>query len=234
MTASAMVFWLTLALSAALGRGLASSAPGKVAPSKPAALFPHLLSTVVILTLISFVCLRPLLADVACWQARQREQPIAERLAAAQRAVRLWSREPEYRLWLAWIYLEAGDPAAAEAQLAAATRLNPHAPRVWAVWGQLYALWGEVEPDRYLQAEAAYRRVLDLAPNVAAYHAALGLVLVRKDRLEEGVAELERAVALDATDGVAYRHLAGLYRVLGRETEADWAWREAVRWGDRR
>ena len=41
---------------------------------------------------------------------------------------------------------------------------------------------------------------------------------------------MERAVALDATDGVAYRHLGDLYQVLGRHAEADRAWREAVRW----
>jgi hypothetical protein len=37
-------------------------------------------------------------------------------------------------------------------------------------------------------------------------------------------------VALDATDGTAYRHLADLYQALGRETEASEARKEASRW----
>jgi hypothetical protein len=48
--------------------------------------------------------------------------------------------------------------------------------------------------------------------------------------MEEGLTELERAVALDATDGVAYRHLADLYQALGRESDATWARKEAARW----
>jgi Flp pilus assembly protein TadD len=63
-------------------------------------------------------------------------------------------------------------------------------------------------------------------------HTSLGLVLAQQGRLEEGLAELERAVALDATDGVAFGHLADLYRMLGREEEAGWARREAERWSE--
>ena len=76
----------------------------------------------------------------------------------------------------------------------------------------------------------AYRRALELAPNVATYHTALGLVLARQGRLQDGLAELERAVALDATDGTAYRHLADLYQALGRESESARARKEAKRW----
>jgi O-antigen ligase/Flp pilus assembly protein TadD len=231
LTASATAFWLTLALGAALGRELVSSAPGGAVPSKPAALLPYLLPSLAMLALIGLLCLRPLLADVGCWQAQRGERPLAERLVAAERAVRLWPLEPEYRLGLAWVFLQGADFTAAETQLAAADHLSPDDPKIWAARGELYAHWGDVEPGRYVQAEAAYRRALDLAPNVATYHTALGLVLVQQDRLEEGMTKLERAVALDATDGVAYRHLAEVYLALGREAEADWAWREAVRWG---
>jgi O-antigen ligase/Tfp pilus assembly protein PilF len=252
LTASATVFWLALALAAALGRSNTPPSPQQVGDSFPPPTpspspckegeedagkglgsLPYILPTLAVLALMALLCLPPLLADMACWQAQQGGQlPDDRRLAAAKRAARLWTLEPEYRLGLARLYLESGDPAVAEAQLAAADRLSPDDPRVWAAWGELYARWGEVEPSRYAQAEAAYRRVLELAPDVATYHTALGLVLAQQDRLEEGLAELERAVALDATDSVAYRHLAGLYQALGREAEADWAWREAARWND--
>jgi Tfp pilus assembly protein PilF len=230
LTASATIFWLLLGLGAALGRELVLSDSDEVALSRPTALLPYLPPAVVTLALIGWLCLRPSLADVACWRAQGGERPLAERLAAAERAVRLWSLEPEYRLQLAWLALEAGDPAAAEAQLVVADRLSPDNPWIWAARGELYALWGETEPARYAQAEVAYQRALELAPNLATFHTALGLVLAQQGRLEEGVAKLERAVALDATDGVAYRHLSGLYRALGQYAQADWAAREAVRW----
>ena len=111
-----------------------------------------------------------------------------------------------------------------------AGRLSPNDPQIWAARGNLYAYWGDREPARYRQAEAAYRRTLELAPNVAAVHTALGLVLIRQNRLREGLDELERAVALDATDGIAYGHLADLYMTLGRGSDAARARKEAERW----
>jgi Tfp pilus assembly protein PilF len=144
--------------------------------------------------------------------------------------VRLWPLEPLYRLELAAALLQNGQAAAAEAQLVAALELGPDHPGLWAVAGGLYAAWGEVAPQQLPRAEAAYRRALELAPNVATYHTALGLILARQGRPEEGLAELDRAVALDATDSVAYRHLADLYLVLGREAPAAWALHQAERW----
>ncbi len=228
LTASATVFWLVLALATALGRGLASSiSPLPCSSAPPLLCLPP---TLAMLALVGLLCLRPLLADVAYCKSQQGTRPVGERLAAGTQAVHLWPLEPEYRLGLVGGLLQNGDLPAAEAQLAAADQLSPNDPQVRAAWGTVYARWGEVEPARYLQAEAAYRQALGLAPDVATYHTALGLVLARQGRMEEGLTELERAVALDATDGVAYRHLADLYQALGRESDATWARKEAARW----
>ena len=85
-------------------------------------------------------------------------------MTAAERAVHLWPLESEYYLQLAWAYLESGHPAAAEAQLIAADSLNSDDPRIWAARGELYALWGKAEAERYGQAEAAYRRAFESNP----------------------------------------------------------------------
>lgn len=232
LTASATVFWLTLGLSAALGRGTAPLAEKKTAPPRMTALLLYVAPMVAVLALVGMLCLRPLVADVAYWRSQQNTPLLEERLSAGRWAVELWPLEPQYRLGLAWVLVQATEFAAADAQLAIADKLSPSDPEVWATRGELYMLWGEVEPLRHGQAEGAYRQALELAPNVATYHAALGLVLARRGRLEEGAAELERAVALDATDGMAYGHLAELYGALGQETEAAWARREAARWSD--
>lgn len=230
LTAGATVFWLLLAMIAALGWNLAFAREPLARTKSPrrlwATLHPALPPALLVCVLIGLVCLRPLLADVAYWQA-QDGRTLDERWAAATRAVRLWPLAPTYRLGLAATLGEGGDRAAAETQLEAATRLNPDDPGLWAARGALYARWGDA------RAVWAYRQAIDLAPNVAAYHTALGLILARQGRPAEGVSALERAVALDATDGVAYAYLADLYEALGYLAQARQARQAAERWGAR-
>ena len=230
LTASATVFWLILALGASLGRGLARSASSRPALPRPRALVPTLLPALAVLALAGSVCLRPLLADMAYGRSREAARPTDERRSAGAQAVGLWPLELEYRLGLARCLMEPSDYASAQRQLAAAGWLSPADPGVWAMRGELYAWWGQADPAYLRQAEAAWRRALHLAPNMATYHASLGLLLWQQGRQEEGVSELERAVELDATDAVAFQHLADLYLSLGQEAAAAHAQREAIRW----
>jgi O-antigen ligase/Flp pilus assembly protein TadD len=230
LTASATVFWLVLAFGAAWGRGFAPVAIRKRSPPRPATSLLYAAPGLAVLVLIGMICLRPLMADAAYWNSQQETSPLEQRLSAGRQAVYLWPLEPEYRMGLAWVLVQSGQFSSAEAQLDAADSLSPHDPEVWAARGEIYAIWGDLDSARYGQAEAAYRQAVELAPNVATYHTALGLVLARQGRLEEGTVALERAVDLDATDGIAYGHLADLYLALGRETDAAWAQRQAERW----
>ena len=232
LTASATVFWLVLALAATSPLPAFSISEDKEQKTQEKfGWLPYVPPALVTLALVGLVCVRPLLADCAYWNSQQGPHSQQARQAEAERAVSLWPLEPEYRAGLAEVYMQGANPVAAEKQLAAADQLSPNDPQVWVAWGNLNAYWGDIEPRRYIQAEAAYRRTLEQAPNVATYHTAMGLVLARQGRLEDGLAELERAVALDATDGTAYRHLADLYQALGRESESVWARKEARRWG---
>jgi tetratricopeptide (TPR) repeat protein len=234
LTTSGTTFWLLLAMAAGLARGNLFTSPPYLGNEESEGggrveWLPYLLPALLVLILILLVCVRPLLADVAYQRSLAGEQPV-ERLEAAARAVRLWPLEPQYWLSLAAISLEAGDFEGVEVQLEAAEQLSPDDPRVWAAQGEVYAAWGQWVPAQLGPAEMAYRQALALAPDMATYHAGLGVVLTRQGRLEEGVEELERAVDLDATYGMAYGQLADLYLVLGREADAAWAEREAVRW----
>jgi hypothetical protein len=231
LTASATVFWMVLGLGAAMGGGLATSERGESVSFRPKALLPYLVPALAILALIGAICVRPIMADCACWQSQRQTLPLQERLEQGRQAVSLWPLEPEYRGRLSWLHLKRGDFAAAEAELEAAAELGPDNYHIWAARGELYARWGELESGRYTQAEDAYRQAVEMAPNVAANHALLGMVMARQGRLEEGSAELKRAVELDATDGAAYRYLAGLYGELGWDSEEEWAARQADRWG---
>jgi O-antigen ligase/Tfp pilus assembly protein PilF len=230
LTASATIFWLALALGASVSRARDHARASFTAEpaTSPQALLFYAPPTLVVLILIGLLCVRPLMADAAYRQSLQGARP----LEVARRAVRLWPMEPTYHLNLAGALAQNGDFVAAEGQLDAATSLSPDDPETWVAKGNIFALWGRVAPDRYTQAEAAYRQAVALAPNVATYHAALGLILAQQGRLTEGAAELERAVDLDATDGVAFQHLAQVYEALGEKDRAAWAQKEAERWND--
>jgi Flp pilus assembly protein TadD len=230
VTSSATVFWLLLGTVGAMDRGLDQHTSSGAGQSKAADWLPAAPPLPAALALIGWLCVRPLLADVACWLGQQDTRTLPARRVAAERAVRLWAPQPFYHVQLAWRCLETGDLACMQSELAKAHALSPDDAQLWAVEGELHALWGESEPLQYLHAERAYRRALDLAPTIAAYHTSLGLVLAREGRLEESKDEIERAVDLDATDYVAYRHLAELYRALGDEEGAAWALDRAGYW----
>jgi hypothetical protein len=258
LTGSGTVFWLVLAMGVAVsartsmrvGRrlpvGMGLPAQGEARAARAAGGLYLVLPAALVLVLAWLVCARPLLADASYARARDAAPGSWARLEASLRAVRLWPLEPLYRLELAGALVQNGIADStgatywreiadlswnlAEAQLDAAAALSPEHPGLWAAIGGLYAGWGERAPEQFVRAEAAYRRAVALAPNVAAYHTALGLILARQGRPEEGLEELDRAVALDATDFVAYGHLADLYQALGRQEEAAWARQQADRW----
>jgi O-antigen ligase len=227
VTTSATVFWLALALAAAADRARSPDVPAPETSPSPRNLLLYLPPALAALALVGVVCARPLMADTAYRQSLRDVLP----LEAAQRAVRLWPLEPTYHLRLAVVLARTGN-SAAESQLEAASALSPNDPLVWATRGSIYALWADTSPSKYVQAEAAYRQALALAPDVATYHTALGLILVQQGRIKDGLAELERAVDLDATDGVAFHHLAQVYEALGEKSKAAWAQKEAKRWND--
>lgn len=237
LTASATFFWLTLAMGAALGRGL-SAESGRF--STPLALPSSLILALALAAVggLLVVSALPLVADLYHWQAEEEEHGLEERIADEMRAVRWQPQVLEYRLGLSWLYLlrSQADAApvrwleAAEAQLIAADRLSPADPQVWAAQGEFYAYWGQVDPTKYAEAEAAYARAVDLAPNTATLYTGWGLVYAGQGRYTEAVERFKYAVALDATDGYAYWHLGSAYAMLGRPKAAEEAHCQAFRW----
>ncbi|MFO7742673.1 MAG: O-antigen ligase family protein [Anaerolineae bacterium] len=225
LTTTSTVFWVLLAAVTALGRGLDGGEAGRDRQVLAAPRLVYLPPTLVIVALLGQISVRPLAADIANWRSRRGTSSRETRVETAERAVALWPIEPEYRLRLAELYATGGECTAAEAQMMALKRHRPDDPTVCAAYGTLYAGCGA--PSR---AEAAWREAIRLAPNIAAYHVRLGLVLAENGRLDEAADALERVVALDATDGTAYRRLAEVYQVVGREVAAEEARQQAEYW----
>jgi tetratricopeptide (TPR) repeat protein len=196
-------------------------------PSRPWSSLPLALAFAVLLGMLT---VRPLLADHAYWLGLRQNPGSAAALSAFVEAKRQWPIEPTYQVALAQSYWTSSQPAAAASEAVSAAQSRPEDARLWAAAGDILARWGTTEPEHYAEALAAYRRALDLSPNTAAYYTALGLILAESGRLEEGIAAVEQAVALDATDAVAYGHLASLYSAAGQPEKAGWATAQAQRW----
>lgn len=69
-------------------------------------------------------------------------------------------------------------------------------------------------------AQADFERVVQLAPQAEQGHSALGAVLVSRGRTKEGIHELERALAIKATDSTAQTNLALAYVQVGQPQKA--------------
>ena len=69
-------------------------------------------------------------------------------------------------------------------------------------------------------ALADFEKAVHLAPSVEQGHSALGAVLVRMGRTDEGIRELEKALSIQSTDSIAQTNLAMAYEQSGRAAKA--------------
>jgi len=142
-----------------------------------------------------------------------------EQQAAFDRASREFVAAQEYnadraeaRTNLASFYAERGNLAGAEAELRAAIRLDPFFPPAYVNLANVYRA---EDTARAPDAEQVLRAGVTKLPASAELHHALGLALMRLNRLTEACAELRRAAELDPTNqrfGYAYAvalHSAG-------------------------
>ena len=87
----------------------------------------------------------------------------------------------------------------------------------------------EDKPARLLAAEATLTKALALAPEHAFAHLCLGSIFGCTKRVEQGIAEYERALAIDRNSAVAHA-LIGVHKVyVGRAEETEAHVREALR-----
>jgi protein O-GlcNAc transferase len=69
-------------------------------------------------------------------------------------------------------------------------------------------------------AQADFEQVVQLAPQAEQGHSALGAVLVSRGHAKEGIRELEKALAIKASDSTAQMNLALAYEQIGSPEEA--------------
>jgi protein O-GlcNAc transferase len=69
-------------------------------------------------------------------------------------------------------------------------------------------------------AQADFEQAVQLAPQAEQGHSALGAVLVSRGHTREGIRELEKALAMNATDSTAQMNLAMAYEQIGSPDKA--------------
>jgi O-antigen ligase/tetratricopeptide (TPR) repeat protein len=240
VTATATATWLLIGLGTALAvpQRQASAVVHDVAGYRRAA------AAVVLAGLICAgwqVNARPLLADSAA-RAAYRYLAAGEAedaVAAAERAVRLWSAEPAHAVLLAQCYWQqaAADRVntshwlgEAERALLAARELRPGDARLWVNTAAFYrsaaVSFGKNTRDL---ADDAYFQALARAPNDATIYTAWGRAYLEDGDASTAAQLLRQAVFLDATHGEAYLYLAAAEQALGRLDIALADYREAAR-----
>ncbi len=135
---------------------------------------------------------------LAAVPAQQLDESQQRRLARAEdeyiQAQLTNADRPEAHLNLGVLYAERGDAVASEREYLRALQLDPTLPQAAINLADLYRDLGRDE-----EGEALLRQQLQSAPKVAELHHALGLLLVRRQRLPQAIAELRAAATLAPT-----------------------------------
>ena len=96
-------------------------------------------------------------------------------------------------------------------------------------WGFATILLSDDRAERLAAAEAASMRALSLAPEHALAHQVLGQILGVTNRAEQGIAECERALAIDRNLAAAHATIGARKAYVARAEETEAHVREALR-----
>lgn len=119
------------------------------------------------------------------------------------------------RIQLAVVHLMDREPEPAEKHLRAAVTYDPGSPEAWSNLGSALRMLGHTQ-----DAEAAFRKAIELEPEAYAPALNLAALLFGENRIDEAVALLEEAVESPEEMGRGLQLLADLYVKQGRSTDA--------------
>ena len=125
--------------------------------------------------------------------------------AAFQERASLKRCEPELHLFLAYLYIESGDYAAASAECLEILKTSPDSSDVRVLLGNLKLAQGDIDA-----AIAEYRDILERQANLPTVHFNLGVAWSKRGNPEEAAASFSEAVRLNPDYAEAHANLGHL------------------------
>ena len=233
VAATAVVFWLLLGIVTAVSASANRQERPLVRPR-------WLRSAVMVLAVLIAGwavwqgSLRPLLADLHSWrgtQALSRGNPAAA-LAEYETAAQHQPQQAAYHVAAALTAAQLNSFAQAERAMNAAIALRPTDPVPHTQLAAIYARQaaGSDSRSKLEMAYGAYERAVALAPTIALTHQQYADLALRAGDVDLALMQAQRAVDLDATDGIAFGIVGWSQLQVGNLAAAQQAFQQAVRW----
>jgi tetratricopeptide (TPR) repeat protein len=138
--------------------------------------------------------------------------------------LQLAPQDAQAHFYLGSVYYELKNSPEAQKELEAALALKPDYHEVLNFLGYLY-----LEEDINLpQAEVMIRKALEFQPNNGAYLDSLGWFYFKSGKIQEAIAELEKASLLLA-DPIIFDHLGDAYLQTSEPAKAKKSWEESLK-----
>lgn len=125
---------------------------------------------------------------------------------------------------------QAQDASNAQRFFSRAVELDPRFAEAWAGQCRAWLLWHHYAPEseKVAAAEDSCRRALELNPELAESHAALGELYHSNGLYERAIIEFNRALKIEPELAIAWRGLGSAYDEMGDEVSAENALFKAV------
>lgn len=231
VAATAVAFWLLLGVVAA-----ATVGPERRIRSSPVSHGTGMALMVIGVLIVGWGVwqgnARPLLADVHSWRGTQalRQGNHAAALAEYSRAVEEQPQRAAYHVAAALTAAQLGDYVQANRMMLAAISLRPTDPGLYTHLAAIYAREAHESSKKIDSAYEAYEQAIALAPTIALTYRQYADLALRSGDPARALVQAQRAIDLDATDGVAYAIAGWVQLQHGDLNAAQHAFTHAVKW----
>ena len=176
--------------------------------------------------------LRPMLADAHSWRGTQAvaEGNLESAIGDYETAVSRQPQRAEYQVALALTLAQTGSLAQAETIMHQAIALRPTDPVLYTQLAAIYAQQAGASPEKIEAAYNAYEQAIALAPTIGLTYQQYADLALRTGNSERAKSNAQRAVDLDATDGVAFAILGWAELQQNELAAAQQAFAQAIKW----
>ena len=234
VAATAVLFWLLLAIVVAMGTAPSQPHSSGTLLSVWARRMGLLVALLVLVWGVWQGNVRPLLADSHSWRGTQalNKSDAITALAEYETAVSLQPARTPYLVAVGLTAAQLGNFAQAEAVLRQAITLRPTDPVLFTHLAAVYAreAVSTETPAKTAAAYAAFDQAIALAPTIGLTHQQYADLAFRTGDDTTALVHAQRAVALDATDGIAFGILGWTHLQNGDLVAAQQAFEQAVKW----